>query len=336
MTVTHRATALAAGLGTGIGSLPHTDAAAAAELVLRVTPDLPAIPQLPARDPREGLISQWAAALPEVEVHPDGTLTVASGAPSREAPVCRLDDISHGGLAAFVELAAAAPPPRVKAQVTGPLTLGRALAAAGMPQQRAYRRALEAVHEWARVLEAHLRLRLPGTAIVLFFDEPALADYRGDDAPLDREAAVDLLSAALAAPDCVTGVHVCGDGELGVALEAGPDVLGIEVRADLVQRAVALSRFLDGEGWIAWGAVPSHGPVGTSADPYWRAIALLWCELTRRGCDPLRLRSRGLVTPACGLAGHGVTQAERALRLAYELGERVHDQAVATRLSLGA
>ncbi len=336
MTVTHRATALAAGLATGIGSLPHTDAHAAAELVLRVTPDLPAVPQLPARDPREGLIAQWALALPEVEVHADGSLSVPGGAPSREAPHCRLDDFAHGGLAAFVELAAAAPPARVKVQVTGPLTLGRALAGAGMPAQRAYRRALEAVHEWARVLEAHLRLRLPATSLVLFFDEPALADFRGDDAPLDREAAVDLLSAALAAPDCITGVHVCGDGDLGVALEAGPDVVGVEVRADLVERAVALSRFLDGEGWIAWGAIPSHGPVGDSADPYWRAIALLWCELTRRGCDPLRLRSRGLVTPACGLAGHGVSQAERALRLACELGERVHDQAVATRLSLGA
>ncbi len=338
MTVSHRAPLLAAGFGTGIGSLPHTDAAAAVRLVLDATPELPAVPQLPQRDPREGMIAQWATALPEVTVRADGSIAVAPGGASRETPRCVIDDAAHGGLAAFAEHAGTldTPPARVKAQITGPLTLGHALVRAGMPSEHAYRRALEAAHGWALAVERYLAERLPGAGVLLFFDEPALVSFRGDDAPLEREAAVDLLSAALASPHCTTGVHVCGDGEIAVALEAGPDVLGLEVRADLVDRAVALSRFLDGEGWIAWGAVPTHGPIGESADPHWRSLAILWCELTRRGCDPLRLRSRGIVTPACGLAGHGTSQAERALRLARELGERVHDQAVATRLSLGA
>ena len=36
-----------AGVATGVGSLPHIDAAAAAEFVLLHQPDLPAIPSLP-------------------------------------------------------------------------------------------------------------------------------------------------------------------------------------------------------------------------------------------------------------------------------------------------
>jgi hypothetical protein len=43
-----------------------------------------------------------------------------------------------------------------------------------------------------------------------------------------------------------------------------------------------------------------------------------------------------LVTPACGLAGHGISQAERAMRLAREIGFRIHDQSVATKLTVGA
>ncbi len=54
------------GLATGIGSLPCHDPAAAAEFVLRVHPDLPAVPQLAV--PTEGVVSQWAGALPEVTV----------------------------------------------------------------------------------------------------------------------------------------------------------------------------------------------------------------------------------------------------------------------------
>ena len=54
------------------------------------------------------------------------------------------------------------------------------------------------------------------------------------------------------------------------------------------------------------------------------------------GCDPVPLRTRGLITPACGLAGYGASQAERVLGIARELASRVHDQAVAARLTLGA
>jgi hypothetical protein len=134
----------------------------------------------------------------------------------------------------------------------------------------------------------------------------------------------------------MTGVHVCGDGDLALALEAGPEVLGVEVSDDLVQHTVGLARFLDGDGWIAWGAVPTDRPVGESADPHWRVLARVWCELTRRGCDPVPLRTRGVITPACGLAGYGASQAERVLGIARELAARVHDQAVAARLTLGA
>ena len=105
--------------------------------------------------------------------------------------------------------------------------------------------------------------------------------WRRGEADLDRESAIDVLSGALAAVDCVTGVHVCGDGDLGLALEAGPQVLGVEVGPELVRDTVALARFLDGDGWIAWGAVPTDRPVGESADPHWRALAA--CGASSRG-----------------------------------------------------
>jgi len=336
MSPTLRAPVLVPGVATGIGSLPHDDPTAAAALVLRCLPELPAVPQLPGRDPREGMLAQWLVALPEVEVGPDGSLTLLGA--SDAAPECVFDERAHAGLLAFVDVASAADraPVRVKAQVTGPLTLGTALHAAGMPAPRAFQRAAAVTRAWSVALEELVGARLPDTGLLLFLDEPALVKWRRDDAPLDRESAIDVLSGALAAVDSVTGVHVCGDGDLALALEAGPEVLGVEVRDDLVQHTVGLARFLDGDGWIAWGAVPTGRPVGESADPHWRVLARVWCELTRRGCDPVPLRTRGVITPACGLAGYGASQAERVLGIARELAARVHDQAVAARLTLGA
>ncbi|MFI5045915.1 MAG: hypothetical protein ACHQIG_02535 [Acidimicrobiia bacterium] len=336
MTSGVRAPVLVPGIATGIGSLPHTDAAEAASLVLRRLPELPAVPQLPARDPREGMIAQWVAALPEVRVEPDGSIVV-DGSSDLE-PECVVGPDAHGGLLAFLDAAAALdePPSRVKVQLTGPLTLGVALSAAGMPEHRAFRRAAVLTRSWAVTLEDLLQRRLPDSSVVVFFDEPALVTWRRGDGPLDRESAIDVLSGALASVDSITGVHVCGDGDVGLALEAGPEVLGVEVSDDLVDYTVALARFLDGEGWVAWAAVPTNGPVGESADPHWRRLAAVWCELTKRGIDPVPLRARGLITPTCGLAGYGASQAERVLGIARELAVRVHDQAVAARFTLGA
>jgi hypothetical protein len=336
MTPSVQAPVLLPGLATGIGSLPHTDAHAAAEVVLRCLPELPAAPQLPARDPREGMLAQWLGALPEVAVGVDGSLDIVGT--SELAPECVFEEHSHAGLLAFLDAACALEqsPTRVKVQITGPLTLGVALRTAGMPARRAFRRAAEATRAWSVALEDVLTTRLPNTSVVLFFDEPALVAWRRGNPPLDRESAIDVLSGALAAVDCVTGVHVCGDGDLGLALEAGPQVLGVEVSESLVRDTIPLARFLDGDGWIAWGAIPTDRPVGESGDKHWRRLAAVWCELTRRGCDPVPLRARGLITPACGLAGYGASQAERVLGIARELAARVHDQAVAARLTLGA
>ena len=224
----------------------------------------------------------------------------------------------------------------MKVQIAGPLTLGVALHHAGMPVTHAFRRGAEASRAWAVAVDELVATRLPGTTLLLFFDEPALVDWNDPDPLLDHEAAVDVLSGALAAPSCATGVHVCGGGNRRLALEAGPHVLGVEVRDDLVADADVLARHLDAGGWIVSGAVPTDRPVGESSEPLWRALASVWCELTRRGCDPVLLRTQSVVTPACGLALHGPTQAERALRLARELADRVRDQALAARLTLGA
>jgi hypothetical protein len=134
----------------------------------------------------------------------------------------------------------------------------------------------------------------------------------------------------------MSGVHVCGPGDLRLALDAGPQVVHFDVQALDLDDASALSRYLDGGGWIAWGAIPTHRPVGENAQPLWKALLDAWCELTRRGCDPIRLRTQALVAPACGLAGHGASQSEHAMLLAREIGNRVHDHAAATKLAVGA
>ena len=149
---------------------------------------------------------------------------------------------------------------------------------------------------------------------------------------------VQLLSESLAAIElqATSGVHCCGPADWALVTQAGPRVLSLPVSATLVSHAGTLGRFLERDGWIAWGAVPTDEPVGETGDGLWRRLSDLWCALVRDGCDAGRLRRQALLTPACGLAGHTPEQADHRLRLAAELGRRVLGQAIGVRLQVGA
>jgi hypothetical protein len=85
-----------------------------------------------------------------------------------------------------------------------------------------------------------------------------------------------------------------------------------------------------------WGAVPTDSIVPTSAERPWRELSDVWCKLVTAGCDAIKLRRQALVSPACGLGLHGPAVANQAFKVVRELSHRVHSQAVATRLTIGA
>src|SRR5690606_16485252 len=106
--------------------------------------------------------------------------------------------------------------------------------------------------------------------------------------------------------------------------------------SDVEAAAGSLAQFLERGGWVAWGVVPPDRPLGTTPELLWRQLSQLWCRLVQEGCDPVRLRTQAMITPACGLASHGVTQAEQVMEFCRVLAGRLHDQAIGVRLSVGA
>lgn len=279
-------------------------------------------------------MAQAARGIEGVTVDRDGTLTVDRDALDPDAPVTPMfDGAGHGGLLAFLSHAAGRTEP-IKVQLTGPVTLGCALLAAGADHDIAFAVAAAAVRAQGRALLELVHHRLPDAPVVAFLDEPSLVNL-----PLDPDAAIDLLSTGLAALEgvAVTGVHCCGPADLRLVAAAGPDIISIPAETEYVMPATSmLTTHLERGGWVAWGAIPTSKPLGTDADRLWRKLSLVWCDLVQAGIDPALLRAQALITPACGLAGHGVSQAARALRMTQTLSDKVADQAAATRLSVGA
>jgi hypothetical protein len=333
---------LSTGLATSIGSLPHTDPDAAATAVLDRHPDLPAAPQLPARSAREGMVAQAAQGIPGVSVLDDGSLQVdAENVESALAEGVPVDGAlrasEYGGLLRFLERIEGRRGP-VKLQLTGPVTLGLALARAGVACRPAFAIAADAVQVRARALLDQVARHAPGAPVVAFIDEPSLAVVDHPGFPLPAHAVVDMLTNALASLHgaAATGVHCCGPTRWNMVLEAGPDILSLPVALAGGLEPAAVGSFLSAGGWVAWGAVPTDAPVSDDVSFLWRRLLGVWSDLVRGGCPSLPLRERALVTPACGLAGHGPTQADRALALTVQFGDRMREQATSRRLTIGA
>ncbi|HET8930876.1 MAG TPA: hypothetical protein VFN21_09490 [Acidimicrobiales bacterium] len=327
------------GWATSIGALPHDDPAAATELILRTQPDLPATPNLPQRSPLEGMLQQAMWGIPGVTVDGDGQIHVDASALGPESSLedSGMDAEPYASLRAFLAAIAGRTGP-VKTQLTGPVTLGLALTMHGVDSTVAFLVAERVVTMRAAALVATMRASLPDARLVVFLDEPALVGTAQLGFPLDTDAIIDLVSGVLAAleHDATTGVHCCGEADWQAILGAGPKVLSLPVGAQIDRVPGSLTAFLEGGGWIAWGAVPTSAPVGERAGLYWKTLSKQWCSLVQQGADPVLIRRRSLITPHCGLAEHGPEQAEHVLKLCALVAGSLQEQAVSVKLSVGA
>jgi hypothetical protein len=227
---------------------------------------------------------------------------------------------------------------RVKWQLTGPVTFARALMHAGVGPDLAVRVATRAVRSRAHALGQEVERQLGPVDQIVFIDEPSLVGIAHPGFAVLPTRAIAMMAEVVDELRVVAtvGIHCCGRTDWPAVIDTGATILSLPTDDSLVRHGAALASFLADGGHVAWGAVPTHEPLGTSADRLWRQLSDLWCDLVRAGCDPALLRTNALVTPVCGLARHGVSQAERVLRITNELAVRVHDQAAATRMSLGA
>lgn len=336
------AAALPGGAATGIGGLPHLDTSLAVAFALRDM-EVPCIPRLPRRSPAEGAIAQAMVGMHGITIGQYGSISVH---PEQIDSLVPLEtDLQHDAFVGFRTFLDLAPLELgrdydgwVKWQFIGPVTFGLALMRAGVPMSEAFSAAVRAIRTRVQHLLEAVEVALPRSRQIVFIKEPAFGELMQPGFPIAPETAIDLVSGALAAIEttAISGLHCCGSGDVPSQLAAGPAIISLPVRADIAESAGYLIRFLESGGRIAWGVVPTAGPITTSAERPWRQLCALWCELVKCGADPTLLRTQSLVTPECGLSGHTPAVAQRVHAIVAEIGRRVRDQSTATRWVLGA
>lgn len=328
------------GTATAIGSMPGTDSLEAASVVVGELPDLPHLPELPARGLGADIIGRTAGLLVDiaVEVVPSAyRVTVRPGAHHRRA----VDQLRHD-LDAFQQALdhAGTRPPVVKVQVAGPWTLTSEVELPRghriLTDPGALREFTESLAEGLAGHVAEVRART-GAEVVVQVDEPALPAVLAGALPtpskLGTVSAVaepdarDTLAALVSAARSATGqpviVHCCA-ARPPVALIRSAGANAIALDATLLEGTPAvltdqLGEVFDDGCVLLLGLVPNLEPATppTLADLARPALDLV----DRLGFPRALLAERAVPTPTCGLAGASAEWARRALALARDLGK---------------
>lgn len=324
----------APGAVTGIGSLPGTDPREAATLVLGELPDLPHLPELPARGPGAAMIGRAASLLVElpVEIVPTGWRLTA--APGRDQRAAR-DDLARD-LDAFEELTTGYTGP-LKVQVAGPWTLAASLELPTghrlVTDHGAVRDLVESLTEGLRVHLTDVAARIPGAAVVLQLDEPALpavlggrvptpsgyGTVRSVEPPVVGQALKDVLEVS---PAGSRVVHCCAsDVPLALLRSAGADALSVDVALLGTADYDALGEAVEAGVSLWLGVLPtSQAP---DLDAARKRLHTIWGEL---GFNPDQLAGSVVPTPACGLAGSTPAQVRRVLSVLRDVGASLRDE----------
>ncbi len=326
---------VAAGVATGVGSLPGIDFDAAVAASFDALADLPHLPELPGRGPGADMVGRVATRLVGLAVDrtPSGWRFVDRPTLDQRAAAQLLE----ADLDALLPVAGPGYDGALKLQLAGPWTLAAAIelprGGAALGAVGAVRDLVASLAETAREHVADVRRRLPTARLVLQLDEPSLPAVLagrvrtqsglGTLRVPEEPDVVAALREVMGAVDVPVAVHCCApQPPLRLFRSAGAAAVGVDLTAGAVDRDV-LGELVEGGAVIWLGVVPSLGP---GVPPVAREVAdpvrRLWREL---GFAAEALPASIGVTPACGLAGASPGWANTAYRLVGQVARALSE-----------
>ena len=350
-------------LATIIGSLSHTDAREAVELVLKYTPEIPAWPQLP-KLPHENMMIQFTEGMPGFVEHDDRTyfdtstpafeqellafyekyIAASEGGGQQEGwdkPIpyeFRISPEYASGLYEFLAVSDLQGAVAVKGQITGPITVGTTLT----DQDRRcayYDSRLREVLVKSLAMKARWQIqqfRRYGLPVIMLVDEPSM-QFFGSSAfvGISREDVIRDLNEVIEAihgEGGIAGIHCCGNTDWSLILATEVDILSFDAYEffdRLVLYASELKGFVNRGGIISWGIVPTlqKDKLATeTTDSLISRFEGYVGELDKRGIAGDLILRQSLITPSCGMRGLSEEMAVFALELTMDASCRIRQR----------
>ncbi len=330
-------------LTTAMAVMPHTDVGRALEASLSL--DVPFWPQLPNLNYFEDMYVQAAEHFPGILLDVENrTLRFAMDrfAEELEETLAHFDDPAYFDVSdaysavyhRFLELDLA-DRPAIRGQLEGPISFGFNV----LDQDDRPILFDDAVRPFmlefmAKRLNVQLaRLKRRNANAFMFVDEPglqflfsALSGYGDQKAKAD----LDLFFGLVERP---RGIHLCGNPDWDFLLNLDLDVLSLDAYTNaevIAAYAASIRRFLERDGLIVWGVVPTATDVfsAEAVPSLIDRLETVWTVLWNKGVDRERLIARSMLSPAtcCLVNADRERTVERAFATVKQLAERLRER----------
>jgi hypothetical protein len=304
---------------TGIGSLPHTDAAEACRIIFDHV-DIPFWPQLPHRSFHELMVPQYSEGFPFVAIDGEDVFVKkpdeADLAAFYEAVANKsgfpISKEYAEGFYAFIDILKEKGEKlkAVKGHITGPLTFTLSITDDSKRplffDEEMKELALELLK--GKVSWQIEMLKPYADEILIFADEPILSAL-GTSAYIgvsNEEAARMLREINAHIRECggIAGIHCCGKADWPLVLSSGVDVFNYDSYFFWDTLSIypeEIKSFIDSNGYIACGIVPTTDIIrGVDLDGLKEQFERGLTSLEKIGIPSERLRNQVLITPSCG------------------------------------
>ena len=323
---------------TGIGSLPHTDPVEACNIILDSV-DIPFWPQLPHRSFLELMAPQYSEGFPFVRIEGENMRVEQAEAAALSAFYEAIADKAGfpvskeyaAGLYAFIDILE-----RknlhfdvIKGHITGPLTFTLSLTD---NQKRPVYFDEEMRELSLELLKGKVRWQIDmlkpyAGKVLIFIDEPILSAL-GTSAYIgvsNDEASRMLKEIVGHIKDRggIAGIHCCGKADWPLVLSSGIDVFNYDSYFFWDTLSIypeEIKSFIDNNGFIAWGVVPTTDIIrGVDIQGLREQLERGLTSLEKTGIPKDKIRQHALITPSCGTGSLNIEDALKVFSLLKDL-----------------
>ena len=337
-------------LATAIGSMPHSEAAKAVDIVLESIPQAPIWPQLSSTGLREQMEIQYSEGIPNVVIDEakrrmyfDTSKDYSDAfAGFYEQYMAAMDADSGNGDCSSMAISpqfskgiyelekrlktSSARRPFVKVQTTGPCSFALTIVDEN-------KRAIYYNEEFRDIIVKALamkcrwqiqKFRPYAQNVICFIDEPILSAFGSSTyVSVTRDDVVNILKEvidAVHADKGIAGIHCCGNTEWSILIDAGVDIVNFDAFSfgdTIAMYSKQMKEFLERGGVLAWGVAPTSKAIREqSVDSLVAKFEQGAGHLAAQGGISKQLiAEQAMITPSCGTGSMEVEDAQKVFAL---------------------
>ncbi|MCR4322138.1 MAG: hypothetical protein NUV74_17605 [Candidatus Brocadiaceae bacterium] len=330
---------------TAIGSLPHTNAEVACEIMFKSLPEIPCWPQLPKISTKEEMCIQYTEGLPCIKIHEDGKTVSIDDTQDTSVGLERFYELflkndpdlfaispeCAAGFYAMLNKLKNQPSKSnraVKGHVIGPITLAGSLKLSSGITALYSEEFFDVIIKLMSMKACwqFTKLSQYGLPVIIFADEPYLTSFGSAFMNISRERAISALNEVydtVQSHGGLTGTHCCGNTDWAMLMESKVDIVSFDAYEFMDKYLMywrEIKIFLDRGGYLAWGIVPTSSKVtNVSTNDLVKKLEEGIQFLVDKGFSRTLIQERSIITPGCGTGTLTIAEAERVMMLTHDV-----------------